>query len=375
MQESNALHLTDIIAKIWIIGVIIFLLHQAISYYLYKKQIKRWGSPVSNEQVTKIFDKVSQGLGIKNKVKLLVFKKADSPMMIGFIQPLLLLPHENYTESELSFIFMHELVHYKRYDIWYKAFLLFANAIHWYNPLIYWMLKEANKDLEFSCDEVVTKDVPFEVRKQYAETIISSVHKQSRYQTVLTTHFYGGYRMIKECMQNILNVRTKRRGRLSFLLLTMTIIIIGGMVACSNQSSSNDATDVVIKHLEAERDNNYDIWKSTLWTDSANEDNYSNERKRDLGVISLTIESVEISEKGTAHLKEQYTKSDLAKSRGWSDRYIRDNMIAILAKYTVDYDNTKVPYDGGEVIQYFYLLREDKNSPWLIWDQSYDVID
>lgn len=181
--------------------------------------------------------------------------------------------------------------------------------------------------------------------------------------------------MIKECLQNIISVRVKHRGVISFLLLTMTVVIIGGMVACSIQNSSNDATDLVIKHLEAKKDNNYDIWKSTIWTDSDNEDNYSIEKEGDLGVISLIIEKVEISEKGTVHLKEQYTNSDLAKSRGWSDKYIGDHMIAILAKYTVDYDNTKVPYDGGEITQYFYLLREDKNSPWLIWDQNYDVRD
>lgn len=44
--------------------------------------------------------------------------------------------------------------------------------------------------------------------------------------------------MLKKYMQNILDIRAKHRGRLFFLPLIVTIIIIGGMVACSNRTQS-----------------------------------------------------------------------------------------------------------------------------------------
>ena len=46
--------------------------------------------------------------------------------------------------------------------------------------------------------------------------------------------------MLKKYMQNILDIRAKHRGRLFFLPLIVTIIIIGGMVACSNRTQSYD---------------------------------------------------------------------------------------------------------------------------------------
>ena len=46
--------------------------------------------------------------------------------------------------------------------------------------------------------------------------------------------------MLKEHMQNILDIRAKHWGRLFFLPLIVTIIIIGGMVACSNRTQSYD---------------------------------------------------------------------------------------------------------------------------------------
>lgn len=48
--------------------------------------------------------------------------------------------------------------------------------------------------------------------------------------------------------------------------------------------------------------------------------------------------------------------------------YIAENMIVVYTKYTVNYDNTKVPYQEGTLAQYSILIRDDKNSPWRIWD-------
>lgn len=62
-----------------------------------------------------------------------------------------------------------------------------------------------------------------------------------------------------------------------------------------------------------------------------------------------------------------YSGSELAKKNGWTDEYIAENMIAVYAKYTVDYDNIKVPYNEGKFERYFYLTKKDKNAEWTIW--------
>ena len=67
-------------------------------------------------------------------------------MVTGFFQTVLLLPREDYSEQELEMIIRHELVHYKRHDIAYKMLLMFAVAVHWFNPLVWIMTQEANKD-------------------------------------------------------------------------------------------------------------------------------------------------------------------------------------------------------------------------------------
>jgi hypothetical protein len=140
------------------------------------------------------------------------------------------------------------------------------------------------------------------------------------------------------------------------------------------QNSFNDASDVVTKYLEAKRNNDINTLKSLLWQADNNQGaDSASKLEGNLGVISLSINKVEISEEGTRAAKERYMGSDLAQNYRWTDDFIKENLIAVYAEYAVDYDNTKVPYTEGEITQYFYLLRVDNNSPWYIWEQNYDV--
>ena len=88
-------------------------------------------------------------------------------------------------------------------------------------------------------------------------------------------------------------------------------------------------------------------------------------------MLSLSVEKVAVSDAETERIQKMYAGSDLAKSHGWSDEFIAKNLIAVSASYTVDYDNTKVPYPEGALSQNYYLLRDDPNSPWLIWEIGY----
>jgi hypothetical protein len=87
-------------------------------------------------------------------------------------------------------------------------------------------------------------------------------------------------------------------------------------------------------------------------------------------VLSLSIAEIKVSDEETARIKDMYSGSELAKKSGWTDEYIAQNMIVVYARYTVDYDNTKVPYNEGKLEQYFYLTRANLNTEWTIWDST-----
>ena len=130
------------------------------------------------------------------------------------------------------------------------------------------------------------------------------------------------------------------------------------------------AASLVERYLTAKKDNDYPAWQSTLWAAQKDGQNFtpSFEKPGDLGVLSLSIGKVAVSDEQTKRIQKRYSGSDLAQKYGWSDDFIAENMIVVSAQYTVDYDNTKVPYPEGTLTQYFYLVRDSKDAAWLIWD-------
>lgn len=156
--------------------------------------------------------------------------------------------------------------------------------------------------------------------------------------------------------------------------ILLGIILILGVGIFLKMERQDNAVLIVQKNLEALKNNDFEEWEKTYWK---GEDGSLNkfEEQDNLGVIALEIQEVKISEKETERIKEMYIGSELAKSYGWSQEYLSKNMMAVLAKYEVDYDNVKVSYNEGELAWYFYLIREDEDSPWLIWDRMGTAFD
>lgn len=154
-------------------------------------------------------------------------------MIAGFLKPVLVLPPEQYGGEELYFILKHELIHFKRRDVWFKLLLMLANALHWFNPLIWLMHREAVVDMELACDERVVQGKGYRIRKAYTETLFSTLNGRKTAGTTLSTQFYGGKMIMKKRFRNILKMNRKKNG---ILVLTGVILLMAGMgamVGCS----------------------------------------------------------------------------------------------------------------------------------------------
>lgn len=223
----------SVLWQFWLVGTAVFLGIHIGSYALFRKKLFRWARPVDpRSQVMLIKDRLQNELDISEDVPVLISAAAASPMMLGFFRSVLVLPHEDYSDTELYFILRHELTHFKRRDIWYKLLMVLANAVHWFNPLVWLMVRESDRDLEISCDSIVVRGADAEGRRFYSQAILSNVHRQPAL-TAFTTHFYGGKRSLKERFKNILNTKKRKAGLLCFGAVILCIGLIGGVVSCS----------------------------------------------------------------------------------------------------------------------------------------------
>ncbi len=143
------------------------------------------------------------------------------------------LPKERYSPEELFFILKHELVHLKRGDVYFKLLFVTASAVHWLNPFIWIMQKEAAVDMGLSCDERVTQGANYAARKAYTETLLSMLHKRCDRRTILSTQFYGGTKIMKKRFKNILRKNRKKNGIFILILAVALTMGFGALMGCS----------------------------------------------------------------------------------------------------------------------------------------------
>lgn len=110
---------------------------------------------------------------------ILVYRsqKISSPMLIGYFRQKILIPDAAYTPEEQALILRHELAHRSRGDLWYKLLLLFCRAVHWFNPAVWLMVRRAEADMEYCCDNAVLKNCNLEEKKIYSQTILKTMEE------------------------------------------------------------------------------------------------------------------------------------------------------------------------------------------------------
>lgn len=223
---------------LWLTGTVIFITYQSLRQLRFLKMVKRWSQRVTDQQTLNILQSLQAELEVSQQVKLQVCPSITSPMMLGFVNPVILLPATNFSVDELFFVLKHELVHFKRKDLWYKSLVLIAVAIHWFNPIVYLMAKAIAVQCEISCDAEVVKNTDRYGRQLYSETIIGVIEKPGM-QTVFSTDFYGGKKGMRNRITAIMDTTRKKTG--VFVLCAVLIGTIGtGTIFSASANASGD---------------------------------------------------------------------------------------------------------------------------------------
>jgi beta-lactamase regulating signal transducer with metallopeptidase domain len=233
-----------VLAAIWGCGIISIILYHALRYSRFIKMVHRWSDPVTDAKVLGILDSVRSELEIKKHIGLSICESVTSPMFVGFIRPIILLPPVKLSDDALYLIIKHELIHLKRHDLWYKAMILTATSFHWFNPVVYLMAKAAAEQCEISCDALVLHNADHQRRIQYGEIIITVARNGTKLRTALTSNFYGGKKGLKNRISSIMDLKGKKNGILILCVALVGIIWIGSALTVTMTSDEPQAYTV-----------------------------------------------------------------------------------------------------------------------------------
>ena len=111
--------------------------------------------------------------GMEKRPAIYFCEALPSPLCVGLFRTAVYLNSEEREPAEMRLILKHELTHCKRKDLWFKGLLLWARALHFFNPFVHGMARLAEKDMELSCDLVVMADCGMAEREAYSMAIRS----------------------------------------------------------------------------------------------------------------------------------------------------------------------------------------------------------
>lgn len=147
-----------------------------------RRYLRRWASVETREEVCCRYAAQAQRLNLKRVPRLLACPGLEVPMLTGLVAPALMLPQDTSPEDRMDYALLHELIHYRRRDIWLKALVMLTVSVHWFNPVMWLMVRQVDRDIELACDEMALTVLPEEEHLAYGETILQAaarVHRQT----------------------------------------------------------------------------------------------------------------------------------------------------------------------------------------------------
>jgi len=142
---------------LYLVLLILPLLH-FVRNYRYVKVVRKYGLTKMHVEWRMFVSKVAAQMDIKKKVQIWVSEFVSSPVTIGFLKPVILVPLaaiNHLTPQQLEAVLLHELSHIKRFDYLINLIINFIQTILYFNPFAKAFMKIVEKEREKSCDEMV----------------------------------------------------------------------------------------------------------------------------------------------------------------------------------------------------------------------------
>jgi len=148
LPYASLVYLVVLIAPVW----------QFIRNYRFVQMIRETGIKKMDVAWRMYVKRTSIAMGIARDVKIWLSELVTSPVTIGYLKPIILIPVaaiNNLTPHQLEAVILHELSHIYRYDYFLNLILSFIKTVLYFNPFVKLLVKSVEKEREHSCDEMV----------------------------------------------------------------------------------------------------------------------------------------------------------------------------------------------------------------------------
>ena len=230
----------SILLWLWLAGAAVSIGWFLIAYIVFSRRLRHSCTTPHGDDLA-----VFESLRGRMRVRLFCCGDVMTPMSIGILRPVILLPEHAYVRSgmsdELKNILRHELTHCRRRDVLYKWLVVAVTSLHWFNPLMILIRREIGRACELSCDEAVIRDMSENERQLYGNTLLTFSAGGKLPAGILATTLCEGKEQLKERLIMIKHYKKKSVYAivLSFVLM---LLIAGSALALGVVNKSSNKT-------------------------------------------------------------------------------------------------------------------------------------
>ena len=254
---TNALHYLErhnsLIISIYCIGLLFMMVRFSIGMFKVNSlQTKSLIEP--GERLQQQFALLKSNLNISGPIRLFLSDKVNTPVMLGFLKPIILLPIAtiNHLNTEqVESILLHELAHIKRNDYLFNVLQTIIETILFFNPFVWFISTIIRREREHCCDDIVvattTNPLPYAKALALLETQRIAENNLQLAATGNKKQLFNRIKRIMEMKKNNISNGQFFIITLALIALTLSVALVTFTPSYAQKSKKQGKDSVVTK--------------------------------------------------------------------------------------------------------------------------------
>ena len=255
VNSSTPTIIRSILLCVWIAGMFVMLV-LVLKSSLQLRSLKRSALPLQNTTIYKLYKQCLSEMKL-TRTNIPIYSTAflKTPIITGIFKTRIYMPIHlisDHQKTDVRYILLHELQHYKHKDSLANYLMILTAILYWFNPIIWYALKEMRNDREIACDTSVLKMLDECDYEKYGNTLINFAEKISSSPFPFAAGLGGNIKQIRRRIISIASYKNpsfhkKAIGIITFMLITAGIIsftpFISSYAAINNQYNWNYSSE------------------------------------------------------------------------------------------------------------------------------------
>lgn len=234
-----------VLCAIWMAGMLVMTV-PVIKSSVRLHTLKKSALPLQNPEIRVLYAGCLAEMGITRHIPVYSTAFLKSPVIAGFLKPGIYLPIHlisDFPPSDIRYIFLHELQHYRHKDALVNYAMNLAGILYWFNPAVWFALKEMRSDREIACDTSVLKMLKEEDYEAYGDTLIRFAERLSLTPFPFAAGLGGNMRQMERRIRNIASYEKptfQKQLRGAAVFSVITLLLFGTAPVFSTYAAEDD---------------------------------------------------------------------------------------------------------------------------------------